>query len=149
MAVLAADWADPAAACAGAGGRLLSGLAISITKGFAAAVPALKGALSDFRAESGPESMSGEDALRWLWLACQGSEVCCWPNSHSPLARLVVTVGMPSNSAVAPSLKVWLPLIQVALALNVGFTSSSNGASKNDAVLPVGNAPPPEKPGKR
>jgi ATP/maltotriose-dependent transcriptional regulator MalT len=70
MAVLAADWADPAQSSAGAGGYLLSGLAILITKGHAAAVPALKGALSAFRAESGSGSMSDEDVLRWLWLAC-------------------------------------------------------------------------------
>ena len=70
MAVLAADWADPAQTSACAGSRLLTGLAILITKGHAAAAPTLRGALSAFRAESSPESMSDEDALRWLWLAC-------------------------------------------------------------------------------
>jgi DNA-binding CsgD family transcriptional regulator len=70
LAVLAAGWADPAQSSAGAGGRLLTGLAMLITKGHATAVPALKGALSAFRAESSSGSMSDEDALRWLWLAC-------------------------------------------------------------------------------
>jgi DNA-binding CsgD family transcriptional regulator len=75
VAVLAAGCADPAEASVGAGGRLLSGLATLITKGHAAAATALKGALSAFRAESSSESMSGEDALRWLWLACHVARI--------------------------------------------------------------------------
>src|SRR5271170_2092242 len=82
------------------------------------------------------------------WPYCAGLAVSIWLNSNSPLARLLVMVGMPSNRATAPTLKVWLPLIQVALALNVGFTSSWEGASKNEAVLLVGNGPPPVNPKK-
>jgi DNA-binding CsgD family transcriptional regulator len=69
-AVLAADRADPAQASAGSGGRLLTGLATLVTKGHAAAAATLKEALSAFRAELSSESVGGEDALRWLWLAC-------------------------------------------------------------------------------
>jgi DNA-binding CsgD family transcriptional regulator len=70
VAVLAANCADPAQAPVGAGGRLLSGLATWVTEGHLAVAAALKGALSAFRAELSSESVGGEDALRWLWLAC-------------------------------------------------------------------------------
>ena len=44
---------------------LLDGLALLITQGHAAAAPTLKRALSAFTSED----ISGEEALRWLWLA--------------------------------------------------------------------------------
>ncbi|WP_433465317.1 helix-turn-helix transcriptional regulator [Spirillospora sp. CA-128828] len=44
---------------------LLDGLALRITEGYAAGVPALKSAVRVFR---GPD-LSEEDGLRWLWLA--------------------------------------------------------------------------------
>jgi DNA-binding CsgD family transcriptional regulator len=75
MAVLASDWADPGQTWPGAGSRLLSGLATLITKGHAAAFPALKGALSAFREEASSGSMPDEDVLRWLWLACHVARV--------------------------------------------------------------------------
>jgi DNA-binding CsgD family transcriptional regulator len=75
LAVLATDWADPGQTSPSAGGRLLSGLATLITTGHAAAVPALKGALSAFRAEASSGSMSDEDVLRWLWLACHVARI--------------------------------------------------------------------------
>jgi DNA-binding CsgD family transcriptional regulator len=75
MAVLATDWADPGQTSAGPYGRLLSGLATLITTGHAAAVPALKRALSAFRAEASSGSMSDEDSLRWLWLACHVARI--------------------------------------------------------------------------
>ena len=45
---------------------LLDGQALLITEGPRAATPMLKGALSAFRGRS----LSDDDALRWLWLAC-------------------------------------------------------------------------------
>ena len=45
---------------------LLDGLALLITEGYPAATPMLKQALSAFSSED----LSGEEALRWLWLAC-------------------------------------------------------------------------------
>jgi DNA-binding CsgD family transcriptional regulator len=45
---------------------LLEGLAVRITEGYASGVPLLKRALSAFRSADS----SGEDDIRWLWLAC-------------------------------------------------------------------------------
>jgi DNA-binding CsgD family transcriptional regulator len=61
-AVLAADWQPSNRAC----DLLLDGLAILSRYGYVAGVPALKVALRAFRTEP----LSGEDELRWLWLAC-------------------------------------------------------------------------------
>lgn len=46
---------------------LLDGMAIRFTEGYAAAVPALRKALDEFR---DVEGLSAED-VRWLWLACR------------------------------------------------------------------------------
>ncbi len=66
-AVLAADWGDSTRRSPLACDLLLDGLAVLTTRGYAAAAPTLKRALSAFR----DEPMSDEDALRWLWLACR------------------------------------------------------------------------------
>jgi DNA-binding CsgD family transcriptional regulator len=63
-AVLAADWGPSQSprAC----DLLLDGLALLTTEGYTAGAPALKLALRTFR----DESLSDEEELRWLWLAC-------------------------------------------------------------------------------
>ncbi|HWW90289.1 MAG TPA: AAA family ATPase [Solirubrobacteraceae bacterium] len=62
-AVVAADW-EPSTS---ARDLLLDGLARLTHEGYVAAAPALKGALRAFR----DETLSEEDELRWLWLACR------------------------------------------------------------------------------
>jgi DNA-binding CsgD family transcriptional regulator/tetratricopeptide (TPR) repeat protein len=62
-AVLAADWEPSTRAC----DLLLDGLARLTHEGYVAAAPALKVALRAFR----DETLSEEDELRWLWLACR------------------------------------------------------------------------------
>ncbi len=61
----AARAAPPASRPPGAPDLLLDGLALLITQGHIAAAPTLKRALSAFSSED----ISGEEALRWLWLA--------------------------------------------------------------------------------
>ena len=61
-AVLAACWEPAANAC----DLLLDGLARLTCEGYAAGAPALKAALRAFR----DASLSAEDELRYLWLAC-------------------------------------------------------------------------------
>jgi DNA-binding CsgD family transcriptional regulator len=61
-AVLAADWESSARAC----DQLLDALALRFAEGCAPASSALKLALRAFR----DESLSEDDELRWLWLAC-------------------------------------------------------------------------------
>ena len=61
-AVLAADWGPPARAC----DLLLDGLALRYAEGCAPSSPALKRGLRAFR----DESLSEDEELRWLWLAC-------------------------------------------------------------------------------
>jgi DNA-binding CsgD family transcriptional regulator len=68
-AVLAADWVPSTRAC----DLLLDGLALLTTEGYAAGVPVLKGALRAFR----DESLSEEEELRWLWLACHIARALC------------------------------------------------------------------------
>jgi DNA-binding CsgD family transcriptional regulator len=48
---------------------LLDGLALLNTEGYAAGTPMLRRALGAFRSEV----ISGEEALRWLWLACRAA----------------------------------------------------------------------------
>jgi DNA-binding CsgD family transcriptional regulator len=62
-AVLAADW-EPSTRPSD---LLLDGLALLTREGYVAGAPALKVALRAFR----DESLSEEDELRWLWLACR------------------------------------------------------------------------------
>ncbi len=62
-AVLAADWERSTRAS----DLLLDGLALLTREGYVAGAPALKLALRAFR----DESLSEEDELRWLWLACR------------------------------------------------------------------------------
>jgi DNA-binding CsgD family transcriptional regulator len=50
---------------------LLDGLALLITKGHAAAAPALKRAVRAFRSED----VSGEEGLRWLWQVCHAAQM--------------------------------------------------------------------------
>jgi DNA-binding CsgD family transcriptional regulator len=61
-AVLAAGWGPSTRAS----DRLLDGLALAVSEGYVAGAPMLKDALRTF----GEESLSEEDELRWLWLAC-------------------------------------------------------------------------------
>jgi DNA-binding CsgD family transcriptional regulator len=65
-AVLAADWGPSPRQSPRACDRLLDGLALLMTEGYAAGAPALKVALRAFR----DEPLSEEEELRWLWLAC-------------------------------------------------------------------------------
>jgi DNA-binding CsgD family transcriptional regulator len=68
-AVLAADWAPSARAC----DQLLDGLALLTTEGFTAGAPALKIALRAFQ----EETLSEEEELRWLWVACHIARALC------------------------------------------------------------------------
>jgi DNA-binding CsgD family transcriptional regulator len=61
-AVLAAEWEPSTRAT----DLLLDGLALLTTEGFTAGAPALRVALRAFR----DETLSEEEELRWLWLAC-------------------------------------------------------------------------------
>jgi DNA-binding CsgD family transcriptional regulator len=65
-AVLAADWGPSSRERPRACDLLLQGIARLITEGYSAGAPGLKVALSAFR----EESLSEEEELRWLWLAC-------------------------------------------------------------------------------
>jgi DNA-binding CsgD family transcriptional regulator len=62
-AVLAAEWESSST---GAHDLLLDGLAVLMTRGYAAGAPALKQALRAFR----EKPLGEEEELRWLWLAC-------------------------------------------------------------------------------
>jgi DNA-binding CsgD family transcriptional regulator len=66
-AVLAADWEPDGTSLPRSCDLLLDGLALLLSQGTAAGVPALRRALTAFR-EDPP---GDEDALRWLWLACR------------------------------------------------------------------------------
>jgi AAA ATPase domain len=68
-AVLAADWAPSSRAC----DLLLDGLALLTTEGYTAGAPALKAALRAFR----DETLSEEEELPWLWLACHIARALC------------------------------------------------------------------------
>jgi DNA-binding CsgD family transcriptional regulator len=63
----AAREAPPALQAARAPDLLLDGLALLITDGYAAGMPMLKRALSAFRGDE----ISGEEGLRWLFIACR------------------------------------------------------------------------------
>jgi DNA-binding CsgD family transcriptional regulator len=65
-AVLAAEWGPSTRESPRACDLLLDGLALVTTEGYPAGAPALKVALRAFR----DESLTEEDELRWLWLAC-------------------------------------------------------------------------------
>jgi DNA-binding CsgD family transcriptional regulator len=65
-AVLAADWETASPRLPRACDLLLGGLALLISEGYAVGAPALKAALQAFR----DASLTEEDELRWLWLAC-------------------------------------------------------------------------------
>ena len=66
-AVLAARWGPSTRPSPPAARLLLDGLAVLVTQGHAAGAPLLLGALRAVR----EELTSGDDALRWLWLACR------------------------------------------------------------------------------
>jgi DNA-binding CsgD family transcriptional regulator/tetratricopeptide (TPR) repeat protein len=68
-AAVAARAACPSPEPARAADLLLDGLALAVTDGAAAGVPLLKRALSAFRSES----LSTEEAIRWLYLACRAA----------------------------------------------------------------------------
>ncbi|MDX6249394.1 MAG: hypothetical protein QOF10_2754 [Kribbellaceae bacterium] len=63
--------APPAAERVAAHDPLLDGLALLITKGHAAAAPALKRAVSAIRSDD----VSGEEGLRWLWQVCLAAQM--------------------------------------------------------------------------
>jgi DNA-binding CsgD family transcriptional regulator len=65
-AVLSADWGPSSRDAPRACDRLLDGLAVLTTEGYAAGVPKLKLALRAFREEPPAEA----EELRWMWLAC-------------------------------------------------------------------------------
>ncbi|HEY2438395.1 MAG TPA: LuxR C-terminal-related transcriptional regulator, partial [Solirubrobacteraceae bacterium] len=86
----AARGAPPAPGRPHAADLLLDGLAVLITEGHAAGVPILKQAVGAFRGDD----ISGDEGLRWLWLAChiawylwddESGEVLCI--RHLQLAR--------------------------------------------------------------
>jgi DNA-binding CsgD family transcriptional regulator len=65
-AILAAQWREGPRQLPRAFDLLLDGIAVVTVHGYAAGAPTLKDALLEFR----DVPMSGENALRWLWLAC-------------------------------------------------------------------------------
>ncbi|QZS52680.1 AAA family ATPase (plasmid) [Rhodococcus opacus] len=66
-AVLAADWQPADGTPPAASELLLDGLAVLIAQGLTAGAPLLRTALEAFLAQS----LSEQDELRWLWLACR------------------------------------------------------------------------------
>jgi DNA-binding CsgD family transcriptional regulator len=68
-AVLAANWEASTRAC----DLLLDSLAVLTCRGYTAGAPALKHALAVFR----EETLSEEEELRWLWLACHVARALC------------------------------------------------------------------------
>jgi DNA-binding CsgD family transcriptional regulator len=138
VAVLAASYAYPGQSLVGAGGRLLRGLATWVREGHAAAAPALKGALSAFRAELSSESVRGEDALRWLWLACHVALVlgddASWDELTDRRVRLARDLGALAvlPVALAERLSVDLltghPASAVALAAEIDALARATGS---------------------
>ena len=72
-AVLAADWGPSSRESPRACDLLLDGLALLTVEGYTSGAPALKVALRAFR----DESLSEEDELCWLWLACHIARALC------------------------------------------------------------------------
>jgi DNA-binding CsgD family transcriptional regulator len=144
MAVLAADWADPGRAPADAGSRLLSGLAILITKGHAAAAPALKQALTIFRAEASSGSMSDEDALRWLWLGCHVARVlgddASWDELTDRRVHLARDLGAFSALPLALAERMSVDLLAGDLAAAAALLAEINAVRAAGGSHPVSYA---------
>jgi DNA-binding CsgD family transcriptional regulator len=74
---------------------LLDGWVLLITKGYSAGTPILKEALEAFRSQS----ISEEDEVRSLWLACH-TAIELWDETWSPLSRRLVDLARRAGALV-------------------------------------------------
>jgi DNA-binding CsgD family transcriptional regulator/tetratricopeptide (TPR) repeat protein len=86
---------------------LLEGLATQFTKGYAAGVPILQQAVSTFRSKN----VSGEEELRWLWLAGEAAVVVWDDESWDVLTARHVQLAREAGA---------LSVLPVALTLRIG-----------------------------
>ena len=78
-----------------------------ITEGYAAGAPMLKRALSAFRSER----LSGEEELRWLWLACHAAVICGTTRAWDVLSTRHVQLARDAGA---------LTVLPIALTTRVG-----------------------------
>src|SRR5262249_41115477 len=76
---------------------LLRGLALLLSAGHEAGAPALKQAVSAFRSED----LSGEDGLRWLWVACHAAGTLWDYESLDALSARQVNLARDSGAPIA------------------------------------------------
>ncbi|HEY2200637.1 MAG TPA: LuxR C-terminal-related transcriptional regulator, partial [Solirubrobacteraceae bacterium] len=89
---------------------LLDGLAVLLTAGYAAGAPMLKRALEAFR----NEDVSGDEALRWTWLACRAAigvwDYDTWDVLSTRLVELARNAGALAALPLALTLRMGLHL---------------------------------------
>jgi DNA-binding CsgD family transcriptional regulator len=76
---------------------LLDGLALLVCEGYPAGAPVLRQAVSAFRGTD----VSGEEELRWLWLACQAAGIVWDHASWDVLSDRQVTLARDAGALVA------------------------------------------------
>jgi DNA-binding CsgD family transcriptional regulator len=109
-AAQAARAAPPAPQPPCASDLLLDGLSVLLTAGYAAGAPMLKRALEAFRSED----ISGDDVLRWTWLACRSAievwDYGTWDVLSLRLVELTRTAGALAALPLALTLRMGLHL---------------------------------------
>ena len=107
---------------------LLDGMAVLITDGYAAGTPILQRALAAFRRDDLP----GEEALRWLPLACRAAhDVWDDESLHVLSTRLV---GLARSAGALTVLPIAL-LLRLSILVRAGeFAASASAAEEAEAV---------------
>ena len=121
----------PPAQTARASDSLLDALAVLIAEGYEIGAPVVKRALSEFRREN----LSGQDTIRWLWLACRIS-IDVWDfDDWDVLSQRLVALVRESGAVAA------LPLaLTVRLGVHIQAGEPSAAAELQQEVEAVNQA---------
>jgi DNA-binding CsgD family transcriptional regulator len=128
-AVLAAGWGPSSRESPRACDLLLDGLALLTTEGYTAGAPALKVALRAYR----EASLTEEEELRWLWLACHIGRALCddvaWDELTARQVELARRAGAFSLLPVALDDRITVELFGGRLA------TAASLAAEADAIV--------------